>query len=95
MIEYVFLITDSFINNLLKNHEVCAVLGISQLKRLDSMIEIRRRNYKKLCLTLEKNFNKFFLLEYQLGNNSFCFPIICKDLSNVSETKGDILCKLN
>lgn len=70
-----------------RNHEVCAVLGSSQLQRLDSMIEIRRRNYKKFCSTLEKNSNKFFLPEYQVGNSSFCFPIICKDASNVSKLK--------
>lgn len=70
-----------------RNHEVCAVLGISQLKRLDSMIEIRRKNYKKFCSALEKNSNKFFLPEYQVGNSSFCFPIICKDPSNVQKLK--------
>jgi CDP-6-deoxy-D-xylo-4-hexulose-3-dehydrase len=29
-----------------RNHEICAVLGSSQLKRLDKMIEIRNRNHE-------------------------------------------------
>lgn len=70
-----------------RNHEVCAVLGTSQLKRLDSMIEIRRKNYKKFCSILSNNSSKFFLPEYQIGNSSFCFPIICKDPLNVVKLK--------
>jgi CDP-6-deoxy-D-xylo-4-hexulose-3-dehydrase len=70
-----------------RNHEVCAVLGISQLKRLDSMIEVRKNNYRKFYSSLERNSNKFFLPEHQSGNSSFCFPIICKDSSNVLKLK--------
>ena len=30
-----------------RNHEICAVLGLSQLERLDKYIQIRNRNYIK------------------------------------------------
>lgn len=70
-----------------RNHEVCAVLGISQLKRLDDMIEIRRRNYKDFCISISRNSDKFYIPEYIVGNSSFCFPIICKDPINMSKLK--------
>jgi CDP-6-deoxy-D-xylo-4-hexulose-3-dehydrase len=70
-----------------RNHEICAVLGLSQLKRLDSMIEIRRKNYKKFCSSIANNSNKFFMPEFNSGNSSFCFPIICKDPSNILKLK--------
>jgi CDP-6-deoxy-D-xylo-4-hexulose-3-dehydrase len=70
-----------------RNHEVCAVLGLSQLKRLDGMIEIRRRNYKDFCLSIARNSHKFYTPEYKQGNSSFCFPIICKDSNNMNKLK--------
>ncbi len=70
-----------------RNHEVCAVLGLSQLKRLNDMIEIRRRNYKDFCLSIARNAHKFYVPEYRPGNSSFCFPIICKDPENMNKLK--------
>lgn len=70
-----------------RNHEICAVLGISQLKRLDNMIEIRRRNYKDFYNSISRNEHKFYIPEYEVGNSSFCFPIICKDSKNINKLK--------
>jgi len=70
-----------------RNHEICAVLGLSQLKRLDKMIENRRRNYKDFFLSISKKSDKFYIPEYHSGNSSFCFPIICKDPKNVNKLK--------
>lgn len=70
-----------------RNHEVCAVLGLSQLKRLNDMIEIRRRNYKDFCFSIARNAHKFYIPEYKSGNSSFCFPIICKDSENMNKLK--------
>lgn len=71
-----------------RNHEVCAVLGISQLKRLDKNIQIRRNNYEhfhdKLC-----NISSFYIPEYQKGNSSFSFPIITKD-NNIEKIKEEL-----
>lgn len=70
----------------LRNHEVCAVLGLSQLKKLDRNIQIRKENFKywwqKICKT-----DSYFVPEYQIGNSSFCFPIITKESSDVLEIK--------
>lgn len=70
-----------------RNHEVCAVLGSSQLKRLNDMIEIRRRNYKDFCSSITRNSHKFYIPEYKVGNSSFCFPIICKEPKNMNKLK--------
>ena len=61
-----------------RNHEICAVLGLSQLKRLNSMIAKRRENYVDYVDIVNK-FPKLFVgHEYIDGNSSFCFPFICK-----------------
>ena len=64
-----------------RNHEVCAVLGLSQIKRLDRNIEIRRQNFQYwmqnvICGLGPKN---YIIPENQSGNSSFSFPIISKD----------------
>lgn len=61
-----------------RNHEICAVLGQSQLKRLDDMIEIRRKNYNAYVNLLDYHHNLFHPHNYDEGNSSFCFPFICK-----------------
>jgi CDP-6-deoxy-D-xylo-4-hexulose-3-dehydrase len=58
-----------------RNHEVCAVLGLSQLKRLDRNIQIRRDNYKKFHSGIV-NLSGYRIPYYQKGNSSFSFPII-------------------
>jgi CDP-6-deoxy-D-xylo-4-hexulose-3-dehydrase len=59
-----------------RNTELGAVLGISQLKRLDKFINIRRSNYKKFSSII--NNNNFYPVYYSDSNSSFCFQIICK-----------------
>ena len=61
-----------------RNHEICAVLGRSQLKRLDHMIETRRNNYKHYVKIIENNPTLFYSHSYEDSNSSFCFPFICK-----------------
>lgn len=58
-----------------RNHEVCAVLGLSQLKRLDGNIRIRRDNYRRFH-TLLVHVDGYRIPQYQNGNSSFSFPII-------------------
>lgn len=61
-----------------RNHEIPAVLGSAQLKRLDSMINKRRRNYRKFLEILADHEDKFYL-PYQLSDNSnFAFPLVSK-----------------
>ena len=61
-----------------RNHEICAVLGLCQLKRLSQNIQIRRENYQYYWNKL-KQFDSFYLPEYQFGNSSFSFPLILKN----------------
>lgn len=60
-----------------RNTEFGAVLGISQLKKLDSFIKIRRRMYKKYFCIVNQNKN-FYPVTFHKGNSSFCFPFICR-----------------
>lgn len=60
-----------------RNTELAAVLGLSQLKRLDKFIEIRRDNYFNFLSVVGENEN-FYSLQPSLGNSCFCFPFICK-----------------
>jgi CDP-6-deoxy-D-xylo-4-hexulose-3-dehydrase len=70
----------------LRNHEVCAVLGLSQLKKLDKNIQIRKENFKYWWEKIFKS-ESYFIPEYQRGNSSFCFPIITKESSSISLVK--------
>lgn len=60
-----------------RNTELAAVLGLSQLKRLDQFIKIRRSNYFKF-LGVVYSSKSFYRIERSLGNSCFCFPFICK-----------------
>lgn len=72
----------------LRNHELCAVLGLSQLKKLDRNIEIRKNNFKYWWEKIYKT-NSYFIPEFQIGNSSFCFPIITKDCNNIQSIKNN------
>lgn len=61
-----------------RNHELCAVIGISQLKKLDSYIDTRRRNYSQFLSVLEKYDHMFYQPGKNSGNSSFCLPLIAK-----------------
>jgi CDP-6-deoxy-D-xylo-4-hexulose-3-dehydrase len=60
-----------------RNTELGAVLGLSQLNRLDKSIRIRRDNYFKFLKLVYKNPN-LHETHVSLGNSCFCFPFICK-----------------
>ena len=69
-----------------RNHEVCAVLGLSQLKRLDRNIDIRRSNYRRFHTGLV-HIVGYKIPYYQKGNSSFSFPIIAYDESTTKVLK--------
>jgi len=60
----------------LRSMELNAVLGMSQLKGLDSAIERRRDIYEKFLSILEEVGN--FHIPNTEGNSSFCLPFICE-----------------
>ena len=60
-----------------RNNDICATLGLSQLKRLDASIEI-----------LNENPDMFYIpCENVDTNSSFCFPIICKQNGMMEKLK--------
>ena len=59
-----------------RNHELGAVLGLSQLKRLDKMIEIRNQNYKIFRRVVSYYDKKVHLPDWNSGMSSFCFPLV-------------------
>jgi len=63
-----------------RNNEFGAVLGLSQLKRLDNMIVRRREICDKFKSILEKYNDLFHIPDFE-GNSSFCLPFILKDSS--------------
>ena len=70
-----------------RNHEIPAVLGLSQLKRLDSMIERRRQNYKMFVNIINEHPSIFYPLQDNPGNSSFCLPFVCKSKGTMNALK--------
>ena len=67
----------------LRSTDLNAVLGISQLSKLDGFIEQRRKNHERFKAILSKY--PRFSLPNDEGNSSFCFPFLC---SSVEERNG-------
>jgi CDP-6-deoxy-D-xylo-4-hexulose-3-dehydrase len=63
----------------LRNHEICAVLGSSQLRRIDYIVKCRRNNYQKLLVLLKKYPDKFYIPKEDNTSSNLCLPFICKD----------------
>jgi CDP-6-deoxy-D-xylo-4-hexulose-3-dehydrase len=61
-----------------RNTELGAVLGLSQLKRLDDSISIRRRNYAYFVKELDHLSKHVYVPDPSSRNSSFVFPVICK-----------------
>lgn len=70
-----------------RNHEIPAVLGISQLKRLDDMIFQRRRNYDKYVDIVNSRPDLFYGHRHDVFNSSFCLPFICKSRDTMLKMK--------
>lgn len=66
-----------------RNHEIPAVIGRNQLKKLDKSIRLRRRNFEIFKSYINENKN-FHSIHANPGNSSFCFPIVSND-SNIKE----------
>jgi len=61
-----------------RNTEIGAVLGLSQLERLDDTIRIRRENYSLFVERLKK-YPDFYVPSDSETNSSFCLPIVCRN----------------
>ena len=81
-------ITDGFN---FRNHEICAVLGSSQLQRLDDMIQVRRENYKVFKSIVDNYPNLFYNIDSNEGNSSFCFPFIARTQDIMEKLKYEFI----
>ena len=70
-----------------RNHELGAVLGLSQLKRLDSYIEKRNNNYQLFIDLISKYSDKFKVPVFHSGCSNFCLPLLCKEKEDVDKLK--------
>ena len=70
-----------------RNHELGAVLGLSQLKRLDSYIERRNNNYQLFIDLISKYSHKFKVPVFHSGCSNFCLPLLCKEKEDVDKLK--------
>ena len=73
-----------------RNHEVPAVLGLSQLERLDEMIDIRKNNYKVFIDILSNKSQLFYIPSDTEGNSSFCFPLVAKNKDTYKKLKREL-----
>jgi len=66
-----------------RNNEIGAVLGMSQLPRLDDMISQRNENYAGYYEVMMEHRDKFFLPMWNPSRiSSFCFPMISRTKEN-------------
>jgi CDP-6-deoxy-D-xylo-4-hexulose-3-dehydrase len=70
-----------------RNHELGAVLGISQLKRLDTYIKVRNKNYKSFIKLIEKYSDKFIVPYFDNTCSNFCFPLLCRKKEDADTLK--------
>lgn len=70
-----------------RSSDLNAVLGLSQLKRLDDNILIRRENFTKFVGIISEHADKFYLIDLQQQNSNFCFPFIAKEKETISKLK--------
>jgi CDP-4-dehydro-6-deoxyglucose reductase, E1 len=61
-----------------RNNEIGAVLGQSQLRRLDSMIDRRNENYRSFFHLLLDYEHLFYLPTWNIRMSSFCFPLVSR-----------------
>jgi len=61
-----------------RNNEIGAVLGQSQLRRLNSMIDKRNENYRTFYHCLLEFQELFYLPTWNTRMSSFCFPLVAK-----------------
>jgi len=71
----------------LRSMELNAVLGSSQIKRLDQNNKIRVENYHRFAEIVNQYPNLFREVSPQEGNSSFCLPFVCnsKDIKDQLE----------
>ena len=64
-----------------------AVLGLTQLERLDSNVDIRRANYAEFAKIVNSRPELFYPVAEAPLNSNFAFPFICRDRSTMLKLK--------
>ena len=59
-----------------RSSELNAVLGLSQLPKLDEWITIRKKNFERFLKIISK-YDYLYRDYFQSGNSSFCLPFVC------------------
>lgn len=70
-----------------RSSDINAVLGLSQLKRLDDNISIRRKNFERFVKLISQYDNLFYPVFLQLQNSNFALPFVCKQKETVTKLK--------
>jgi CDP-6-deoxy-D-xylo-4-hexulose-3-dehydrase len=70
-----------------RNHELGAVLGLSQLKRLDKYIAIRNKNFKNFINLISSYKELFYEIKMTENCSNFCFPLVCKNKKDADSLK--------
>lgn len=74
--------------------EMSGAIGITQLKKLDKFVKIRRKNLK-IFKELFKNDQRFIFPENKHYSSSFSFPLIFKNISKKNQIKFYNIMKKN
>ena len=73
-----------------RNHEICAVLGSSQLKRLDDSIAIRKQNYDMFYNIISRYSDLFYVPSDSDTNSSYAFPLVAKSNALATRLKENL-----
>lgn len=73
-----------------RNTEIPAVLGLSQLKRLDKMIASRKKNYITFWNIIKEYEDHFYVPSNSDTNSSFAFPIVAKNKKVADKLKTEL-----
>jgi CDP-6-deoxy-D-xylo-4-hexulose-3-dehydrase len=71
-----------------RSSEMNAVLGLSQLSRLDSFIDRRRRNFLKFTEIICQRSDLFYPITRQPGNSNYSFPLVCRSNKIMKKVKS-------
>lgn len=71
-----------------RNTEIAAVLGSSQLTKLDDTIKKRNENLGMFMAVLEEHQDSFYLPSKASTTSSYAFPLILRDGSKIGELKS-------
>jgi len=70
-----------------RNTEIAAVLGSSQLSKLDETIRKRNENFDAFMSIMEQHEDRFYLPSKANTTSSYAFPLILRDGNKVAEFK--------